>query len=78
MAINREPEVLVPRGEMVAVLRLFNANWSGKADGASLTAQVPPMSEKLKPLIIAELKIPALEVVPLEGGEPPKGPTENR
>lgn len=77
-AANREPKVLVPRGEMAAVLRLFNANWSGKADGASLTAQVPPMSEHLKPLTIAELKIPALEVVPLESGEPLRGPSENR
>jgi hypothetical protein len=78
MAVHREPEVLVPRGEMAAVILLYNANWNGKADGASLTAQVAPMSENLKPLIIAELKIPALEVVPLESGEQPKGPSENR
>ncbi|MCL5288693.1 MAG: hypothetical protein M1453_11960 [Acidobacteria bacterium] len=75
-AVIREPEVLVPRGEMVAVTRLLNANWSGKADGASLTAIAAPMSEVLKPMTIEELKIPALEVVPLESAAPPKGSPE--
>jgi hypothetical protein len=77
-ATNREPEVLVPRGQMDAVMQLYNSVWSGKADGTSLTAQAAPMSENLKPLTIAELKIPTLEIVPLESGEQPKGPSENR
>jgi hypothetical protein len=77
-AANREPEVLVPRGEMAAVILLYNANWNGKADGASLVAEARSLSDSLKPMAIAELKIPALEVVPLESGEQPKGPSENR
>ncbi len=75
-AANREPEVLVPRGELIAVARLINANWSGKVDGASLTAQPTPVSDALKPMTIDEMKIPALEIVPLESGEPPKGNPE--
>jgi len=78
MAANREPEVLVPRGEMAAVMRLFNANWSGKADGASLTAAAIPTTEFLKPLATAELKIAPLEIAPLVGEEKPKGSLEDR
>jgi hypothetical protein len=77
-AANREPEVLVPRGEMAAVMRLFNANWEGKADGASLTAAAIPTTEILKPLTTAELKISPLEIVPLAEEGKPKGSSENR
>ncbi len=77
-AENREPEVLVPRGEMAAVMRLYDANWNGKVDGASLVAETRSVTDSLKPLAVAELKIPALEVEPLEGGEKPKGSSENR
>jgi hypothetical protein len=77
-AAVREPEVLVPRGEMAAVMRLFNANWEGKADGASLTAAAIPTTEILKPLTTAELKISPLEIVPLAEEGKPKGSSENR
>jgi negative regulator of sigma E activity len=77
-AANREPEVLVPRGEMAAVMRLYNANWEGKADGTSLLAEAKSVSDSLKPMAIAELKITALEVAPLESGEQPKGPSNIR
>jgi hypothetical protein len=77
-AANREPEVLVPPGEMAAVMRLYEANWNGKADGASLVAEARSVSDSLKPMAIAVLKIPALEVEPLEAGEKPKGSSENR
>ena len=56
-AAKREPEVLVPRGEMAAVMRLYNATWNGQADGASLMAAAMPTSEFLKPLPTSELKI---------------------
>jgi anti-sigma factor RsiW len=74
LAANREPEVLVPRGEMAAVMRLYEANWNGKADGASLVAQLPPVEESLKPMAFEELRIPALQLVPLNDGEKPKAP----
>jgi hypothetical protein len=77
-ATLREPEVLVPPGEMAAVMRLYEANWNGKADGASLVAEARSVSDSLKPMAIAVLKIPALEVEPLEAGEKPKGSSENR
>ncbi len=77
-AANREPEVLVPPGEMAAVMRLYEANWNGKADGASLVAEARSVIDGLKLMTIAELKIPALEVEPLDGGEKPKGSSENR
>ena len=64
-AANREPEVLVPRGEMAAVMQLYNANWSGKVDGASLTASATPASEQLKPWTTPALKIAPVEIVPL-------------
>jgi len=73
-AANREPEVLVPRGEMAAVMRLYEANWNGKADGASLVAQLPPMEDSLKPMAFDELRIPALQIVAPEDGEKPKRP----
>ncbi len=78
MAANREPEVLVPRGEMEAVMRLFNANWEGKADGASLMAATIPTAELLKPWTTAELKIVPLEIVPLVDEGKPKGGSEIR
>ena len=79
MAANREPEVLVPRGEMAAVMRLLHANWEGKADGASLTAAAIPATEVLKPWTTAELKISPLEIERLEDEEKRlKGNSENR
>jgi negative regulator of sigma E activity len=78
MAANREPEVLVPRGEMAAVMRLYEANWNGKADGASLTASAIPTSEFLKPWITPELKIAPLEIAPLVEEGKPIGSLENR
>ncbi|MBI1750818.1 MAG: hypothetical protein HY234_05825 [Acidobacteria bacterium] len=77
-AANREPEVLVPRGEMAAVMRLFNANWEGKADGASLMAAAMPTTEILKPLATPELKISPLEIERLDEKGKPKGSSENR
>jgi hypothetical protein len=77
-AANREPEVLVPRGEMAAVMRLYNANWAGKADGESLTAAAIPTSDFLKPWTTPELKIAPLEIVPLVDEGKPKSNSENR
>jgi hypothetical protein len=73
-AANREPEVLVPRGEMAAVMRLYEANWNGKADGASLIAKMPPLEDSLKPMAFEELRIPALQLGVSDDGEKPKGP----
>jgi len=53
-----QPEVLVPRGEEAAVLRLYAAVWSGRVDVASLVAESPP----LKP---AEIRVAPLAVTPL-------------
>jgi hypothetical protein len=78
MAASRGPQVLVPRGEMAAVMRLFNANWEGKADGASLMAEIIPTAEFLKPLTTAQLKIAPLEIAPLAEEGKPKGSSENR
>jgi len=77
-AALREPEVLVPRGEMAAVMRLFHANWEGNADGASLMAAAIPTTESLKPLTTAELKILPLEIVPLAEEGKPNGSSDHR
>lgn len=77
-AANREPEVLVPRGEMVAVTRLLNANWSGKADGATLMAAAVPTAELLKPLTKLELNISPLQIELLEEEAKSRGSSENR
>ena len=77
-AANREPEVLVPRGEMAAVMRLLNANWEGKADGASLMAAAIPTIEFLRPWTTPELKISPLEIAPLVEEGKPKGSSEDR
>jgi hypothetical protein len=63
---------------MAAVMRLYEASWNGRVDGASLVAEARSVSDSLKPIAIAELKIPTLEVEPLGGGEKPKGSSENR
>ena len=78
-AAIREPEVLVPRGEMAAVMRLYSASWNGQADGASLMAAAVPTTELLKPLATPpELKIEPLEIAPLVEEGKPKGSLENR
>ena len=77
-ATNREPEVLVPRGGMAAVMRLFNSNWNGKADGATLMAAVAPTAELLKPLTTLELNISPLQIELLEEEGKSKGSSENR
>ena len=51
--LRQMPEVLVPRGEMAAVMRLYSASWNGQADGASLMAAVVPTTELLKPLTLS-------------------------
>jgi hypothetical protein len=78
MAANREPEVLVPRGEMAAVMRLYDASWNGQADGASLMAAAIPTSESLKPLTTPELKISPLVIERLDEEGKPRGSSENR
>lgn len=54
-----ELEVLVPWGERAAVLRLYAAVWTGRADPASLLAQPAPLEP-------GALKIPPLEVAKFE------------
>jgi hypothetical protein len=61
-----EPEVLVPRGEMAAVMRLFNDNHGGKADGTSLLATTASVADSLQPMTTAALAIVPLEIEPLE------------
>jgi hypothetical protein len=77
-AAIREPEVLVPPGQMAAVISLYNFVWSGKADGASLVAAAVPTSDLLKPWTTDELKIAPLEIAPLMEEGKPKGSLENR
>ncbi|HEV8385446.1 MAG TPA: hypothetical protein VGQ11_11305 [Candidatus Acidoferrales bacterium] len=62
MAANREPEVLVSRGQLAAVMQMYNSVWNGKADGSSLIAQAAPVEDALKPLVRDELKISPLVI----------------
>jgi len=78
MAIRREPEVLVPRAQMAAVMQLYDAVWSGKADGTTLMAQAVPIEELLKPLQTPELKIPPLEIERMSEEGKSTGSVENR
>ncbi len=55
----KQPEVLVPPGQDVAVLLLYDAIWKGRADGASLVAEHVSFSPN-------ELKIAPIEIAPLE------------
>jgi hypothetical protein len=78
MAARREPEVLVPPGQMAAVMQLYSSVWNGKADGASLMAQAAPIEESLKPLQTPELKIPPLEIERLSEEGKPTGSSGKR
>lgn len=75
-AANREPEVLVPRGQMDAVMQLYNSIWSRKADGSTLMAQAAPIEELLKPLKTPELRIAPLEIERLSEEGKPMGSSE--
>ena len=77
-AANREPEVLVPRGQMAAVMQIYNFVWSGKADGSALVAQAEPATESLKPLLREEFKIAPLVIDRLSEEGQPNGSSEKR
>ena len=78
MATNREPEVLVPRGQMAAIMQIYNSVWSGKADGSALVAQAEPATESLKPLLKEEFKIAPLTIDRLSEEGQPNGSSEKR
>lgn len=67
------PAIIVQPGQMRAVLRLAKATQNGQIDGAKLLADQKNAAEPIdiKPLVIAPLKIAALddETMPDTGGE---------
>jgi len=55
-----EAEVLVPPGQQEAILQLYEAVWSGRADAASLLAERGSL--ELVALKIAPLEVAALDL----------------
>jgi hypothetical protein len=74
-ASAREPEILIPPGQIAAVWQLYDAVWSGRAK----VFNSPPSAEAaLKPLDPAKLELPPLEIVPIVAGEDAKGTSPGR
>ncbi len=71
---EREPEVLVPPTQALAIARLRELVWSGMLDGTTLPA--PPMQEELviAPLVVSEIVVPDV----LMGAAPVIGGAEDR
>jgi hypothetical protein len=74
-ASAREPEILIPPGQMAAVWQLYDAVWSGRAKFSGGPANA---EEALKPLQLAKLELPPLEIVPIVAGEEAKETSPGR
>jgi len=68
----KEPEVLVPAGQWLTILRFQEAVWSGRVDVSSLR------KESGKPVELEELKIPPLELAELDAEWKPLEPVTDR
>lgn len=70
--IRREPEVLVPKGELLAVAQFYEAVHSGRVDGDQLYAA---QQETEKPIEVKPIEITPLESLRVPVADSDNGPT---